>query len=245
MNFRAWIVVLVLTGCGPVAVPTPKGVPAPSPTPARPSGPAMETPGPERAVPPVPAEYPLQEDRWVKAKLRPEKLVKLDKAVALFLETEPRYVAVEKMRVNGVPAPVVFVLHGRESTWNFGRHLHEGSPLTGRTMYVPKGRPLGQPPFTWEESAEDALYTLKHLERKNWSDLGTALQTIELYNGAGYLKYHPGIPSPYLWSGADLYNQGKYVADGKFDPLAVDKQLGCAAILKRMEERGVPVRFLP
>jgi len=33
-------------------------------------------------------------------------------------------------------------------------------------------------------------------------------------------------PSPYVWSGTDQYNRGKYIADGHYDPHAIDKQLG-------------------
>lgn len=148
------------------------------------------------------------------------------------------------MRKGGVPAPIVFTLHGRESTWNFKKHLHEGSPLTGRTKWVPKGRPKrGNPPYTFEESAEDALYLLKDLESVDWTSCDQALYNIEKYNGLGYLKYRP-INSPYLWAGCDNhYTKGKYVADGRYSSTAVDKQLGCATILKRMVERGISIGF--
>jgi lysozyme family protein len=128
----------------------------------------------------------------------------------------------------------VFCLHGRESSWDFTKHLHEGSPLSHRTRYVPKGRlPDKSPPYTFEQSAEDALYKLMDLEnRVKWSSLPDALLAIELYNGAGYLKYHPSVPSPYLWSGTTVYSRGKYVSDGRWCKFTVDKQLGCAAILK-------------
>ncbi len=150
------------------------------------------------------------------------------------------------LRPGGVPAPIVFTLHGRESSWNFSAHLHEGSPLTHRTRDVPKGRPLTpDPPYTFIQSAEDALYILKHEDRINWRDLPTALQAIEAYNGLGYQKYHPTVPSPYLWAGTTLYDRGKYTADGRFSPIAVDRQLGCAAILLRMQQRGLGLSFRP
>ncbi len=56
---------------------------------------------------------------------------------------------------------------------------------------------------------------------------------LERYNGLGY--YHKGLPSPYVWSGTDQYVKGKYVADGVFDPNAVDSQLGCAGLLLTMQ----------
>lgn len=190
--------------------------------------------------------FPFQEERWLGAELNPKDLIRLDKAVEQFRMDEERYRTIEKMRKTGVPAPIIFALHGRESTWSFRRHLHEGSPLTGRTKYVPKGRPLRpDPPYTFEQSAEDALYSLKNLERINWLSRGDSLQAIEAYNGLGYQRYHKDVLSPYLWAGTSLYTSGKYVADGKFSQTAIDKQLGCAAILMRMEQRGVKLIWLP
>src|SRR5208337_1816485 len=58
----------------------------------------------------------------------------------------------------GIPWYVVAVIHNMESSLNFNCHLHNGDPLTARTVQVPAGRPPnGQPPFTWEQSATDAL----------------------------------------------------------------------------------------
>lgn len=193
-----------------------------------------------------PTAFLFQEERWLGAELNPKDLIRLDKCVEQFRLDEDRYRTIERMRKNGVPAPIIFALHGRESTWNFRRHLHEGSPLTGRTKYVPKGRPLRpDPPYTFEQSAEDALYSLKGLERINWLSRGDSLQAIEAYNGLGYQRYHKDVLSPYLWAGTSLYTSGKYVADGKFSRTAIDKQLGCAAILMRMEQRGVKLVWLP
>lgn len=183
----------------------------------------------------------MQETRWHAAKIRPSWESRIDDAVARYLRTRERYENIERMRrAPSVPARVIFVLHGRESTWSFAKHLHEGSPLTGRTRWIPKGRPVrGNPPFTFEESAEDVLYLLKDMENWNWSNMESLLQNIETYNGLGYQKYRKGVPSPYLWSGTTIYERGKYVADGRFSAIAVDKQLGTAAILKRMHERGI------
>jgi lysozyme family protein len=143
------------------------------------------------------------------------------------------------MRQNGVPAIVVFALHGRESGWDFRCHLHEGSPLTHRTKYVPKNRPAaGNPPFTWEQSAEDALYILKSEQDVRWTDLAETLWAVERYNGTGYRRFHPEVPTPYLWAGTTRYTRGKYVEDGRFDRMATDKQLGCAAIFKVYLEQG-------
>ena len=164
----------------------------------------------------------------------------------MYNENKSKYDAIEKLRVGGVPSAIIFTLHGRESTWSFKKHLHEGSPLTGRTKWVPKGRPKAPPSngnvYTFIESAEDALYKLKDLESINWQDLNTSLYNIEKYNGLGYLNYRP-IHSPYLWSGTNHYTSGKYVADGKYSSTAIDKQLGTCSILKRMADRGIAIGF--
>jgi lysozyme family protein len=187
------------------------------------------------------------EKLWDSAEINASQVFRIDKCISLYLDNKNRYDGVEKMRKGGVPSAVVFVLHGRESTWSFRKHLHEGSPLTARTKWVPIGRPLESPKngssYTFEESAEDALYKLKDLENKvDWSECDDSLYNIEKYNGLGYLKYRP-INSPYLWSGTNHYTKGKYVADGKYSSTAIDKQLGTCAILKRMSDRGVSIGF--
>ena len=183
----------------------------------------------------------MQEARWIDAEIRPQWETRIDAAVDKFVETKSRYQKIQQLRpAPSVPAEVIFVLHGRESTWSFHKRLHEGSPLTGRTKYVPKGRPkAGSPPFTFEESAEDALYKLKDMENWDWSTIGNVLQNTQKYNGMGYWNYHRDVNTPYNYSGTDRYLRGKYISDGRFSQLAVDKQLGCAAILKRMEQRGL------
>lgn len=190
------------------------------------------------------AGEPDQAARWNDARIRPEKSVAIDCMVAKYRRLAPRYELIERMRANGVPAPVLFCLHQRESDGNFLCHPHEGSPLQQRTRDVPKGRlpAPAQPPFSFEQSAEDAYYVCDRLDLKDWHTPGGAMQAIESFNGLGYQKR--GIPSPYLWAGTTVYIRGKYVKDGKFDPFAVDKQLGAAAILLRMRDKGIPLRFL-
>lgn len=183
---------------------------------------------------------------WNTAEVRGSQVFRIDKTISTYIENKSKYVEIEKLRNGGVPSAIIFTLHGRESTWSFKKHLHEGSLLTGRTKWVPKGRPKAPPSngsvYTFIESAEDALYKLKNLESVNWKDLNTALYTIEEYNGLGYLKYR-SIHSPYLWSGTNHYTSGKYVADGKYSSTATDRQLGTCSILKRMSDRGIAIGF--
>jgi lysozyme family protein len=185
---------------------------------------------------------PDQEARWQAARVDPHFSIALDLEVARYQRLAGRYQRITLMRQNGVPTPVIYCLHQRESSGSFLCHPHEGSPLTQRTRYVPKGRLPGKPPpYSFEESAEDAYYVCDRLDRVPWSNRAASLQGIESFNGLGYQKYHPDVPSPYLWSGTTVYSRGKYTGDGRFDRLARDKQLGCAAILKKLEERGIRV----
>jgi lysozyme family protein len=144
-----------------------------------------------------------------------------------------RYEAVTRM-IGGheIPWFVIGLIHSMESSLRFDRHLHNGDPLRKRTLHHPPGRPkAGIPPFTWEESAADAL-TYQGLHRwKDWS-LPGILYKLEGYNGWGYRLYHPQVPSPYLWSFSNHYTQGKYVADGTWSDTAVSHQCGAAVILK-------------
>jgi lysozyme family protein len=130
----------------------------------------------------------------------------------------------------GIAWPFVGVIHAMECGFNFYGHLHNGDPLTARTVHVPRGRPAsGDPPYTWMQSALDAL-RLKKLEQvTDWS-VPHMLFLLEGYNGFGYRRR--GVPTPYLWSFSNIYASGKFVLDGKFDPNAVSKQCGAALMLK-------------
>ena len=138
----------------------------------------------------------------------------------------------------GIPWYFIAAIHNMESSQNFSRHLHNGDPLTARTRQVPKGRPKkGNPPFTWEESAEDAL-KLRRLDKvKAWT-LPRLLYELEGYNGWGYRLYHSHVLSPYLWSYSKHYISGKYVADGTWSDTAKSRQCGAVILIKRLEERG-------
>lgn len=188
---------------------------------------------------PSPQNQPktFQTERWAAARIRPEWDIAIDKVIYNSIRNKDKY---EGVAQNKMPWFVIAGLHMRESSSSWTKHLHEGSPLNRRTQYVPKGRlPDKPPPYTWEESANDALFILKKMQNIKWGDLHESLQAIEKYNGLGYQKYHPDTPSPYLWSSTTAYKRGKYVADGKFDPMVVDKQIGVAALIKRMVERGL------
>lgn len=168
------------------------------------------------------------------AKIEPERRRELGDWCRKIIKNRSRYEAIAE-RV-GCPWYAVAVIHVRESSCNFGRHFHNGDPLDARTVKRPAGRPIeGEPPFTFEASAADALRLKSWVSVPSW-EIERVLYELERYNGTGYFGH--GVNSPYLWSFTDLYIAGKYVEDGKFDSSAIDQQPGCAAIIKMLIERG-------
>lgn len=166
--------------------------------------------------------------------IRPERIAEVEKTVALLLNNRSTYQTV--FNSIGVPWYFVGAVHNMESSLNFKCHLHNGDPLIARTVHVPQGRPkTGTPPFTWDESACDAL-TMRGLNTDtDWSLAGTLFQ-LEAYNGWGYRLKHPATLTPYLWSYSSHYRNGKFVADGQWSETAVSKQCGAAVILRRLVE---------
>lgn len=137
----------------------------------------------------------------------------------------------------GIPWVFIGVVHGMECGFNFGTHLHNGDPLSARTVRVPKGRPRsGTPPFTWIDSAADALELKGLTHAADWS-LPMLLYRLEAFNGFGYRSRQ--VPTPYLWSFSNLYAAGKFVADGVFDANAVSRQCGAAVMLRVLQERSL------
>ena len=177
-------------------------------------------------------------ERYNLAVIHSNRSIEVLAAAKKISQNKPRYEAVTLSLANGMPWWFVGIIHFMEGGGKFTRHLHNGDPLTARTVNVPKGRPLaGNPPFSWEESAIDAV---RYMEEKNpvWRNLKgkwglqEILDKFEAYNGYGYKK--KGVPSPYLWSYTQFYTKGKYVADGKYDVSAVSKQPGVVAIMKAL-----------
>jgi lysozyme family protein len=137
----------------------------------------------------------------------------------------------------GVPWWFVAILHDLEASRNFHAHLHNGDPLTQRTVHVPAGRPPGKPPFTWVRSATDALTFDGLADVGGWS-ITRALFRFERFNGFGYRKSAIDIPTPYLWSFSQHYRKGKFASDGVFDRNLVSQQCGAAVLLRTMIDSG-------
>ena len=175
----------------------------------------------------LPAE--IYEQQFKHCFVLPAHLAEVQQTVVRIQRGQSQYAAVAKQFPH-LPWWVVGVLHAMECDCNFNQHLHNGDPLTARTVQVPRGRPrAGSPPFTWAASALDALRYDCLDQVEDWSP-GSALAAFERYNGLGYLGH--GKPSPYLWSFTDQYTAGKFTADGHYDPHAISQQPGCAALMK-------------
>lgn len=173
-------------------------------------------------------------DLFSRMSIRPERATDVA-AVARRItvaKNRAQYAAVEAQ--TGVPWFVVGIIHNLECSGAFDRHLHNGDPLTDRTVHVPRGRPpTGDPPFKWVDSAIDALAGRGVAKWADWSLPGVAFQ-LENYNGWGYRNNYPFVRSPYLWSFSNIYDRGKYVADGVFSPDAVSRQCGGLPLLSRL-----------
>jgi len=166
--------------------------------------------------------------KWTGMVISPARLAAITKEADKVIAGRDVYTRLQN--VTNIPWYFIGILHLRESSCNFNRHLHNGDPLSGRTYHVPAGRPVkGNPPFTFEESAIDALTMMGYTSIKDWSIEQIAFSS-EKFNGFGYRMH--GVPSAYLWAGTNQYISGKYVSDGVFDASVVDVQQGCMAILK-------------
>jgi lysozyme family protein len=173
------------------------------------------------------------EDLFESCRIRPERAASVKRLADKIMANESRYRIAQAM--TSVPWSVVALIHCLEASLDFNKHLHNGDPLTAKTVRVPAGRPPGNPPFDWEESAADALRFDGLSVWTNWSVPGV-LFMLEKFNGFG--SRNRGINSPYLWSFSGHYTKGKFVADHVFDPEAVSGQCGAAVLLKELSARG-------
>ncbi len=131
-------------------------------------------------TPALQAEY----ERLFNSCIIPSKnLPSVEKLNDQLIGNAPRYQSVADQL--GIPWFFIAAIHNMESSQNFKAHLHNGDPLTARTVQVPAGRPKkGNPPFSWEGSAADAL-TMRGLGAKTDWSLAGMLYQLEGYNGLG------------------------------------------------------------
>ena len=175
------------------------------------------------------------QQRFDAAKVLPARQETVAQSVRKILGNRARYERITKSMT--MPWYFLAIIHGLEADFRFDAHLHNGDPLTARTVRVPAGRPAqGKPPFSWEESAMDAIAVNRYDKWNDWSIAGM-LVAWERYNGLGYRQY--GIHSPYVWSCTYLYVKGRYVADGRFEANAESRQCGAVAMLKGLIATGL------
>jgi len=178
--------------------------------------------------------------RWRDMRVTADLVAVIDKTASRLVDPDAkgRYVAVSNK--TSVPWFVIAVIHEREASQSWKANLAQGDPWNEVSVHVPRRRG----PFkSWEDAAVDALANCApHAAKwKDWTAGGT-FTLLEEYNGLGYAAL--GRPSPYVWASTDQYIRGKYIADGHYDPHAIDHQLGCAALLNRMAQMDPTIRFV-
>jgi lysozyme family protein len=176
------------------------------------------------------------ENLFATCQIKADKEQAVNRIATKVVANRPRYEVVQA--ATGVPWFVVGAIHNLEASLNFKTHLHNGDPLTAKTVHVPKGRPPGTPPFRWEDSAIDALQ-FDHLTNVPEWTLSMALFKLEGFNGFGYRTRHPEVLTPYLWSFSNHYTKGKFASDSKFDPNLVSNQCGAAVLFKQLTDQGL------
>lgn len=168
--------------------------------------------------------------RWSLMHVHAELGPVLDKVVERLIQREAKTHYEMVATATGVPWFVIAIIHEREASQSWRANLAQGDPWNNVSIHVPRGR---GPFASWNAAAVDALKNCApHAAKWNDWSIGGLLTLLEEYNGLGYAMR--GVPSPYVWASTDQYKAGKYIADGHFDPSAVDHQLGCAALLARM-----------
>jgi N-acetylmuramoyl-L-alanine amidase len=147
------------------------------------------------------------------------------------------------VQLGGAPWFAVALVAELQNGSRLDLHLHNGDPLTGRTVSAPRGRPLaGQPPFAWEDSALDALMLLGFgAPAPDWS-LSRILHRLEALGGFGSRQH--GVFAPHLWCGCQHYALGAYGPDG-WDPNVAADRIGAAVILDALVRRGEVPPFSP
>ncbi len=168
--------------------------------------------------------------------VKPAQNAQLQAAIGAIKHNWSRYKTVEK--ATGLPAALIAGIHYREASFSFNTKFHNGEALhidgTVARQYYPYVKPFK----TWEESAIHAINTMKKRQQEGFGltatskDLGKMAAFAEMYNGLGY--HNKNLVSPYVYGGTNKYEQGMYVADGKFNANVSDKRLGVIPIVQAL-----------
>ncbi len=196
-----------------------------------------------RAAAPYPNMPPLSEiegeylELFKSCKIRDKYASNVDWYVSRMLKESSRKRYEDIYEETCVPWFFVAGIHALEATFNFNQHLHNGDSLRKKTWRIPRNRiPNSSPPYTWVESAIDALAMKDFHKETSWT-LPEILYRWERYNGIRSRMLHK-INTPYLWSFSQHYTKGKYVRDNVWDGNAVSKQVGAAVLLRRLVNMG-------
>src|SRR4051812_29586596 len=101
-------------------------------------------------------------EQYQRASILPPQLPAIRRVTEKLIEFQVAYKLVSKQA--RIPWWCIAAIHSLEAGLSFRCHLHNGDPLSDRTVRVPKGRPATPPangilPYSWVESAVDALST--------------------------------------------------------------------------------------
>ncbi len=138
-----------------------------------------------------------------------------------------------------LPRELVAAIWFREnSSMSTDVYLHNGEKLGKTTTLVPKGIYFGKDQFV--EAAVHALGMKSSIKDQlglhyGSTDFAAMAAYTEAYNGFGYRN--KGYVSAYVAAGTNLYQGGRYVADGVFDPNSWDARPGTLAIMAEMNKR--------
>ena len=129
--------------------------------------------------------------------------------------------------VTGVPRLWGMASFERECDSDYSRSPAQGDRWDERSVNVPRG--LG-PYESWAAACIAAyrLDRLDHVGSKNWT-WSRACYEGELFNGFG--PRARGRRTGYLWSWTNVYDGGKYVRDGVWDPEFRDPQCGMVPLM--------------
>lgn len=153
-----------------------------------------------------------------------QKYAEVDDCLRHIIKNKERYHTVSNQF--NIPWCITGIIHSSTSDCNFKMHLHNGDSLLGRTTNMPSGYPKrGRPPFTWEQSAEDAFQFYGFMRWSDWSIPGI-LYNLEVIGRDGYVPNETRLLK--LWCYSNHNNEGD---------LKEGIKCGSAILLRRMAEK--------
>lgn len=151
------------------------------------------------------------------------------------IASRSRYETIQQLTtVKVVPCACI---HERECDADFRCALCNGERIIGtgrKTTLVPRG----YGPWATFEAGAVTAFAIDGLDKvagmpEGWTG-ERAVYEQETFNGFGPRAH--GRHTGYNWAGTNIYDGGKYVADGVWNPNAWDSQLGCVTIALAIAE---------